>query len=108
MFNKKRNFTKKPEKTRILTRFYEKRERDGAIASLFRVKNRARHSQLLEQNAIGISARILLFVLDGENIGESCYVECPIKSTAVGSEVSEAFSNALVMQRTSESVSSIS
>ena len=108
MFNKKRHFTKKPEKTRILTEFYGKMERYEAIASSFHVKNRARHSQLPEQNAIGISTRILLFVLDGRNIGESCYVECPIKSTAVGSEVSEAFSNALVMQGTSESVSSIS
>ena len=39
MFKKKRNYTKKPEKTRILTGFYRKKERNAAIASLFRVKD---------------------------------------------------------------------
>ena len=104
MFKKKRHFTKKPEKTGILTGFYGKKERDAAIASSFRV----RHSQLREKNAIGLSTRILLFVPYSRNRGKNCYVECPIRSTAVGSEVSVASSNALAMLGTSESVSSIS
>ena len=107
MFKKKRNCAKKPDKTRILTRFYRKKEHNAAIASSFHVKNRAKHSQLREKNVVDFG-KIILFLIHGVQMSERFYVECPIKSTVDGSEVSATCSKALAMQGTSESVSSIS
>ena len=107
MFKKKRHFTQKPEKIQILTGFHRKKEHDKAILPSFRVKSRARRSHVQEEDAMDVRKITLLFVPGGSNIGKG-YVECPIRRTATGSEVSATCSNALAMHGTSESVSSIS